>query len=728
MKRYALLTLLFATCAMAQENLALGREVRFAPTPNYGLTKKGDTDATDLTDGKHCAREDQQLWFASECVGFSYGGLQNLAVDLGSVQPIGEVSIRLQGGSPQGVVCFPGWIDVLVSDDGFAWRKVASYTKWRAGDSKKYGLPRDEGKAWVHEIRFQDLKAAGKFVGLSFYTTGLSVTDELRVHKGTHAVAKAVKGEPMAFSVDLPQIHAHKPELWITTNLATPTPFGLNVGKDHTGAVQASFELPTGITFLAGALGGVKVEEMEQTKLAASTRYSFQIAKPASKKSWGRVYFGSDQPGRRGTIAFQTQGPAGVLRTEIPFRTLAVPATPQPKRLLTGMGWWHPKATMTWPDGLAATRALGFNSVPTFGQWTRDTDTEILAFLAEARKQGFLILDIDSPLHAMMSKNRGKTELFCQFEDGTTGKKLCPSYRGPLYQKEIQRVGLAAGRTGASVVACDIELWGWAGPKDCPKCTRCQADFKQVGAKEWPEWLLDKGAQVWIDLAQAVQKEAAKEGRTVDLGGYDFQPNKNYQNLWPIDRLYPKYMTNTQVSTYTPLEPYHLGLIGDEVREDRKHLAKSDQLPWISPGDAGTFPGSMFRYALLETLANGARGNLFWSSRVWDGETLAAYAHAIRNVTPVEDIIMDGKLVEGGTITQGARLSGVRKGDRMFLLVADYFQDVKGPLQLRLPVTKPSRVIDLDSGKEIGRIAPGGSLEISLGEELARPLLVEPAP
>ena len=57
-----------------RENLAAGRPVVFAPAPDYRLTVKGDTDATDLTDGKLTRRADRKIWFERETVAWSLSG------------------------------------------------------------------------------------------------------------------------------------------------------------------------------------------------------------------------------------------------------------------------------------------------------------------------------------------------------------------------------------------------------------------------------------------------------------------------------------------------------------------------------------------------------------------------------------------------------------------------------------------------------------------------------
>ena len=99
-------------------NLAAGRPVIFSPTPNYYLTRQGDTDAADLTDGRLTQREDRHMWFEPLAVGWSYAGRVNLAVDLGEMAAIEEIAIRFLGGSPQHGISFPGWVEAFVSEDG----------------------------------------------------------------------------------------------------------------------------------------------------------------------------------------------------------------------------------------------------------------------------------------------------------------------------------------------------------------------------------------------------------------------------------------------------------------------------------------------------------------------------------------------------------------------------------------------------------------------------------
>ena len=210
------------------------------------------------------------------------------------------------------------------------------------------------------------------------------------------------------------------------------------------------------------------------------------------------------------------------------------------------------------------------------------------------------------------------------------------------------------------------------------------------------------------------------------MGCYDFRPGEAYQFTWPFDRLYPKYMQSSQVSTYTPLEPYHIELVGDEVRADRGKLPRSDVLPWITPGDAGTFPGEAFYCAVLECFCNGARGVNFWSGRVWDPDLLAAYAQAIRAIAPVEDVIVKGRLLSAEVVGKG-RVSGMRLEDRIVMLVADYYEEAGGKVKVKLAVPRKLRMKALDTGEEMGQVGPGQqTVEIRLDGRRARIIYLRP--
>jgi hypothetical protein len=243
----------------------------------------------------------------------------------------------------------------------------------------------------------------------------------------------------------------------------------------------------------------------------------------------------------------------------------------------------------------------------------------------------------------------------------------------------------------------------------------------------WEQWKLQKGYEMWTDVVNSIRRAVEQvNGPDVEFGVYDWRAGKAYQSTWPFDRLYPEYLQSSQVSTYTPLYPYHISLIGNECREDRSNLPRADVIPWITPGNAGTFSGERFRYTLLECFANGARGVNFWNNRLWDAELMAAYARVIRNVARVEDLIISGRLLEGAEVESPGRISGVVSGDEMLVLVSDYLRTGPTELGIKLPVKNRCIVTDLDTCENVGDISADERLTIPLHFERVRLLHVKP--
>ncbi|MFO8080427.1 MAG: hypothetical protein R6V07_08985, partial [Armatimonadota bacterium] len=114
---------------------------------------------------------------------------------------------------------------------------------------------------------------------------------------------------------------------------------------------------------------------------------------------------------------------------------------------------------------------------------------------------------------------------------------------------------------------------------------------------------------------------------------------------------------------------------------------------------------------------NGARGMNFWSGRVWDAENLAAYSRAIRNLQPVEGLLLAGELLEGAQVRGEGRISGVTAEGEMVILVADYYQDAGGAVTVRLPVDAAMTAIDLDSSEELP-VSAAGELTVPLESDI----------
>jgi hypothetical protein len=303
-------------------------------------------------------------------------------------------------------------------------------------------------------------------------------------------------------------------------------------------------------------------------------------------------------------------------------------------------------------------------------------------------------------------------------------------YRGKYYQEEIQRFAQMMAKLRPDFTSEDIEVWGWAGPTDSMKCVRCQQDFLKSGLGSWAQWQQSKGKEMIHDEITAAQK-AVKDagGKPFVTGLYDVRPGNVYQQIFDFDSLYPALLNNSQTSTYTSLQPADIAFIGDEARADRSKLPRSDLQPWLTPGDSGVFPGNSFQWATLECYANGSNGIWFWSSRMWDSEGLIAYNKVIRAIAPVEDVIVNGDLVgSSATIDGEGRVSGMKLGNRMMLLAADYFDQSGGTLKLHLTLPVKSNLRDLMTGETVGKVLAAGqqTVMIPLNGQSARLLEVVP--
>lgn len=736
----AWLALVVAAPALGQErvNLALGRPVQFAPLPDTPEAPRQADAATLLTDGKLVGLDNGLLWYRPEAVAYAYPGVVLWSCDLGRESNVGEVAVRFQGGSPYPGWCFPCWIDLLASDDGQRYYRVASYSRFTAGDAEKYAVPRDEGKAWIHNLRFRDANVRARHVGLAFYASAYSASDEMAVYEGPAGgrYRRAAEGTPTAFTLAGPTMYFHKIVIQAPINIDAPTPVGVILPPGRRAMrATAVLDLPEGIRLTGGHLGGTRAAMAETETLAggATTRHTFECDVAGTERGWSRLYLRASWPeGRQGVARYQLRWRGGASPVlEQPILAVRIPPAPPPKRLMTTLSWWALGDTIGWPGAREAFHILGLNTLPLFGHLADLDGAMALETIGKFRAAGFKVLNVDSTFHIMMAEaGPRRDELTCRFADGTHGERLCPSYRGTLYQEELARLERECLKAKADALACDIELWRSGGPTDPPRCIRCQADFQRSGAKDWRAWRLMKGEEMWRDLATRVRMAVPPQRPPdMDLGMFELRAGENYLDFWPFDRLYPKYLTNSEPAYYTPLCPYHLALIGDAVRTDRARLPRSDVLPWLTPGDAGPLPGEAFTAAILECYANGARGTHFWSGRLWDTETLAALARAIRIVAPVEDVIVDGDLVRDVRTDPPVRVSGMRRGDESFLLIADYESRQARAVDVQLPIAKTCTVVDLTSGKQIARLAAGAKrFRVTLGAGQAVPLHVVPVP
>ncbi len=696
---------LIVACALAQDeekqgrpfelddnetNLALGKPYLYSAVPSYRLTKN-ETDLQDLTDGELGYRADDKIWFDANAVAW-YGNVGvNIQLDLGEVAPIDEIGIRLLGGAEQGGLKFPNEVIALVSDDAQSWREVGSFNRLSEEDLQRFGVPPEEGVAYTYPLRFQDLGTAGRYVGLAIQgQTSFIASDEMWVFAGDHAVADAEGGEPFKGSFI---VHHFQPggvtaffpksRVYACNNLqAFQALHGYDNRPEETNgkACDLIVDLPDGVTLrrwmLNPRFGGATVDEFETSVVEDEAGTFTRCIVPTRGiyiTNWGTLFFQTDwEDGRTGTMRVGCRWEGGMQEPE-PYAIEAVHIDPVERfeQVNLSIAWMGQQFWMKWPDFLESYGACGFSAVPVFPRYAEPDDEELFAALAEAREMGMEVVSNSSPLHAVKGQSKDYPEVMCQLPDGPANW-LCPSYRGEVWQEEVERVAQRYSWSKAEWIFYDCEVFtGWYGgsrrgndeAQNCSRCSEAYAHFDGT----WDEFIAHQAADFYRAVHARI-REIAPDAR-FQAGAYNVQPVEFYHDVWDWDVLYPELHQFAMPSLYG----YRPAGIGDEIRRNREMMRYSDIIPWLQPGNQGEMPPETLRCILLEVLLNGGRGAAYYTHSGFDAADLRAVSQVVAMLRPVEDIIIEGQLLQGASCDlESVRLGGVRAGDRALLLVSEY--------------------------------------------------------
>jgi len=173
-----------ASAGGAEGNLALRRSYRLSPRPNYRYCTD-DGDRTQLTDGVYTKG---YFWTQRTTVGWTNAQAPTVAIDLGSVRPIGGASVSMAAGKAD--VTWPMSILLLVSDDGKTHRFLGDLVELSAAEGR--APPADYA---VHRFRTAGLATRGRFVTFVIVPGGPYVfCDEIEVHRGPDALLRRPPG------------------------------------------------------------------------------------------------------------------------------------------------------------------------------------------------------------------------------------------------------------------------------------------------------------------------------------------------------------------------------------------------------------------------------------------------------------------------------------------------------------------------------------------------------
>ncbi|MBT7298633.1 MAG: hypothetical protein HN849_03935 [Victivallales bacterium] len=714
-----------------QANLALHRPYVMLPAPDFAPTRKGGTDATDLTDG--LLTDGSKMIFSTRAVGWHCSDPVHIEVDLGKMTAIEEVSLRVQGGFGTRAENLPDLIRVHVSDDQKVYHEVDSFRFWGPEDRQRFGVPDERGGPVAFTFRFSNLRTRGRFVGLRVSGSARKLMDELTVTAGAHAAAavRFAPGSQSGFSTRWVTPFAVREEFLLVDGLVNPVNLGMVLGtaSDETPRDYSfSVEVPAGVSLLGTdgkvlADGNPVAPKAGQPANPNGTRYeftdtistksAFRRDRHGAQRRFRQLLLQSDWPdGRTGELRFrikvdgqpEREGRAGL-------RAIRVAPVPRAESLVTLMGpFAGSEMTTRWPGFLDVCERAGLSAVSEWaGTKVKTVGTgDSGEFLAEARRRGFKIVGCANGIHSVWRAKDGAGG--CSLPDGTHAKGrggYCPLYRGESLQAGFDLVARNVAAVQPEFVSFDIETWGWRGPLSCQECERCRSDFEKTGSTDWVAWKSQKSVELMGTLLERIRARCKTSGAPVPrvFSAYDFVVGTQFDSFWDVSRLNRELDFSSEYSLYAVYHPVHLEHLGDRIRMSRiEGKPGTHTFAYLTPGDWGHYGHRQFSWALAECFAGGASGIYFWSNRYWDSEHVVGFANVLRQIHPVQHVIARGRPDLNLTVSGEARVRGMRRADEIFLLVADYAAATAKTVEVSVDLQSACEVIDLRSGKKIAEL------------------------
>ena len=710
----------------AGENLALGKPVKFSSIPAYRHTHDAN-DEYDLTDGRLSERRDDTIWHTKDGVCWQSEGIEGvqLMLDLGAVYPVDRVVIRLLGGKRWKTFAFPQEIVLVVSEDGHTCYAVASLHGLQPAEQAQDGqagcfyLP-ESGEAYVYPFMFDKLRTKARYIGLRIKNaTGGVTADELAVIQGNHAVDTvrfdSHRITPMFMSgVSLAPFHG---VFSVAANILVPSSFRVSDLRDAgERAIPPAFvfDVPAGISLLETQGTVSRADILRDDKpyvrwtLAGKSR-------PPKRSSISEVYFRVDDPTglRDGDRAYLfAQGPGcQTNETAWPIRVLTIPPVPAFTNFHVSLSWMEEKYAVGWPDFFTAWRHLGFNAVSTFPRNWREgrPSAAVDAWLTDARARGFKVIYNESPFHVMINKHREANEIRSSLPGGRFGD-ACPSYRGPYYREEIQRVRDLHLATKADFVFYDIECWG-GGAREAGTCLRCQQGMRQSG-KPLPEYLTDLGMEMLRDMHAGIRDGVAQAGLPMPvIGAYQVQAARDvYQGVFDFAKVYPAYLDVGMPSLYVKGQA---DVVQNNIRENFKRTGRRAVIPWLSAGTYGEFEPEKIEHCVLEALLNGAAGlTYYWFGDFDSPMDYYYHAKALNLVAPYEGLLQHGTLRDVPADNPALFYTAWGTDRELLLLVGNYTNHTATTGQFTLPLKgNVSTIREIRQGVDL---PPAAQLSVTL--------------
>lgn len=711
------------------ENLAKGLKVKFYPTPNRVATNRGGTDETDLTDGKLSMTYGNYIYDDQKSVGWQHPRLEKCAfsLDLGSVQPIDKMVMRICGGRLNGTKggsagMFPELIEVWISRDAKNWHKTSSLQKLQINEKDDadwktlYYLPESNINTPPYVYPFQlGINAEARYIYVNFKTAYYIFSmDQIAVMKGTPDAAgfnDAYKSVPIDILKKQAVMTPYYSEFYVPRNVNVPNFFRFDDNRDvkpESDIITYTVDLPSQVVLIPENELAYQIDTRTLAKKETKNgRTLFHFTQPYQYKDFvkradyeiGPFYFRAqaDVPEAEKYMkvtTFASGKQCGEVRMKL--NVIDIPEVPRLKHLLMAGTWFTSRLMLSWPDVMNSVRHVGLNALSVHDKLTPKN----AAYLKAARENGFKI--IGAPDNLFMNTWKKTAEIHCDsWNKVASHNNICPVYRGKYYQELCDEVVEKRMKTIApDYIHLDYEFW--FSPETFVTCTHCEAlrKSKNMGRAEYAEWAM---ADSYKDVLLAARRAAPN----AKIGSYLYCADRlddcgdEYVSLFGAKRLFPKY-----------LDELHTGYYGTNVKHVQEaaranYLYTRDPkrvLIYLSAGNGayGTEEyGVITLYSLLEAYMNGAYGIAYFVDRALASPVDYFYvASGLKAIAPYDEFLVKATLDEKFKGSDPDLTYTLRKlGKDALVLVGNYNPRKDATTFLSLPDLKSA--VDCITGETV---------------------------
>jgi hypothetical protein len=669
--------LLVTNLLFGNENLALGKKVYYSIYPS-NFNKDAPSR---LTDGIQYSGKLNTLDSFGQMVD---GSPYYVCVDLGEKKPLQLVKLfMLTNTNYHWRHTAPRQVTLLLSKDGKEFFRAGCQVKTGAYGRRlpagTTAFDADEiGTSENVELTFQVKGAEARYIGFSILPEGFAFKlDEIQAFAPQYPHDTGAAAEMNIFGKDPEPFYIGgglaendqfyfgpgKDVLSVPMNVALPQVFW---AVDYSGAEPAyvryppyapwsglnSFEfiieLPVGLRMLCDTpnmKAAVVTEQRDDDRIVYKIKLTAESARQGSpcretelyaRHHFGPVFIVADrefnlsEKARFGVIA---KGKV-LSKRVVPVETFHMPMLDKPfdADIHLSIGWMWPDFIENWPDFFTTYGKLGFNAVPIFPLSSETISPDIQKIVERAQKYGYKIISVSSPLHGID---------FQKYPEAACGRagKLCPTYTGPGYVANMERISSAAAKYPADFVFYDCEVFTSL-PEYAPKCKRCM-DATASSGVSLKEHFFQCGDRIVADWHKYFKKFAGDD-RPFNLGLYylagfigSFESVFNARN-------YPQYFK------YTMPEFYGAGLLQQVnfmcARERAWVKEPQKTITWASAGTFGEFASFKIEPMVLEFLLHG--GGITWFAAVnFDTPRDLYYStRALKLLEPYQELLLKGEV------------------------------------------------------------------------------------